>query len=194
MRVLSFDQSLTHSAAVVLEQNSPGVVVLGDEYELEPCTRGIPRVVEIYDWMNDLIEKVQPHLVAREMHHMRQYGAAGGLQAVAVSLDIIAHRRRLLRGDYAVVSPSTWKKFCLGKGNLKKDTAYLMHINKFIATTGLLQVKPSYVVEDDNIADAICLGVCAYNAKLMMQGVELVATKTQQDGLAGSLKNMFEHE
>ena len=70
-----------------------------------------------------------------------------------------------------MMSPSSWKKMITGKGNLKKDTAYLMSLNKSISKIGWATNIPTDI-DDDNIADAVCMAISGYVAKRIVDGLD----------------------
>ena len=194
MRVLSFDQSLTATAAVLLEENSPGVLVMGQQWMCRPKGKGIYRMMHIRAWMDSVVRECQPDMLVRELHHMRQFGAAGALQSLTAILDMIAYEGSFLEDyKYAMIAPGTWKKFCLGKGNFKKDTAYLMHLCKFFNATGFLLTEPCFEVDDDNLADAICMGITGYNARQLKKGQGTIAAKSALTALEKTTEKMFEY-
>ncbi len=168
MRILSFDQSMKASAAVVFEDDGElGCLQLVGTHCLIPETKGIFCMDEFHTWMLTVINEQQPDLLVREMHHQRTFGAASQLHGLATLLDLTALKFGLLGScRYAIVPNTSWKKFCLGKGNFKKDTAYLIHMNKFFNTTKWIGLVAGnqYCVMDDNIADAMCLGIYGYAA------------------------------
>lgn len=194
MRVLAFDQSVTSSAAVLLREDEEGVLSIAQTFTGHPSGKGIHRMMDVRLWMHNVFAEANPDMVARELHNMRQFGAAGQLQALTAILDMIAYENDLLEGNnYAVIAPGTWKKFCLGKGTLKKDTAYMMHINKFIQGSPLLHCPDGFEVVDDNLGDAICIGVTAFNARQLLAGKIIHASKESSAALLKVTDNMFDH-
>jgi len=194
MRVLSFDQSLTATAAVLLETESLDVLKIEQQWMCRPKSKGIYRMMEIRVWMDRIRREAGPDMLVRELHHMRQFGSAGGLQALTAILDMLAYEGSFLSDHgYAIIAPGTWKKFCLGKGNLKKDTAYLMHINRFLTSTPMLSIVPGFEVEDDNIADAICMGITGYFGRRAKLGESVPGAKATITALKKATDNMFEY-
>ena len=194
MRILSFDQSLTAAAAVLLNETSPGVLAVGEYFACHPSTTGIHRMMDLRVWIESCVRRSKPHMLVRELHHMRQFGAAAALQGLSVVLDMVAYEQSFLDNHhYAMIAPGTWKKFCTGKGNLKKDTAYMMHLNKFFSSTDLLITPEGDGILDDNTADAICLGITGYNARRIIGGEEVLATKTATKALENVVEKMFDY-
>ena len=194
MRILALDQSLTATAGVLLETNSPDQLVLGDQYLCRPKGRGIYRMMEIRTWLDLIIGKCKPCLLVRELHSMRQFGAAGALQGLAAIMDMLAYENDYFTSsNYAMIGPGTWKKFCTGKGNLKKDTAYLMKLNKFFEETDWLLTEPGFEVANDNIADAICLGITGYFARQLKLGEEIPTTKPTATALSKTIDQIFDY-
>lgn len=160
MRILSLDQSVTATAAVMLEEVDDAKFRITDQEVFKPKTTGVYRFIEIREWLTRKCNHEHPNMIVREQHTMRQFGAASQIQVIGGMIDMLAHDLRTLpENKYAIVPVGAWKKFCLGKGNLKKDTAYMMHINKFIQDTPYLEVSPDYQLLDDNIGDAVCMGI-----------------------------------
>lgn len=154
---------MTASGAVLLRECSPGRLELVEQWTHRPKSTGIHRVVSHRNWMISLISRSEkPDYLAREMHHMRQFGAAAALQHLTALIDLLAYEDDYLdKGKYAMVAPGTWKKFISGNGSLKKDKSYVSTLVKS------LHDHPMFVsdvgdVKDDNIIDAICIGVTAF--------------------------------
>jgi hypothetical protein len=169
MRILSFDQAVNKSCAVTLEEKQEGKLRIVEWSNGQfGKTSGIHRLAAIRAWLQECWSKCSdtgPDLLVREMHNQRQFGAASQLQVVGGMIDLMAFDSELVPKEaYAIITAGTWKKFCLGKGNLKKDTSYMLHLNKFFQNTRYLSVDGSFEVHDDNLGDAICLGICAYVA------------------------------
>ena len=132
--------------------------------------------------------------LVREMHHMRQHGAAGGLVQMSAIIDLICYQKGYLDKErYAIISPGTWKKFITGKGVLKKDTAYLVHLNKAIAAHPMVMTPDNFEIVDDNIADALCLAVTGYAARMLKRGHELPVSKTATTALHKVSDGMFDY-
>lgn len=164
MRILSFDQSLNFTAVAVLEEAPDDKVQVSSAFVFRPKSTGIYRLVNVMEFMHRMIDENKPHIIAREMHNQRQFGNAGSLQAVAGVLDILAYKSGYVKdSNYYSISSGTWKKFITGKGNLKKDTAYLMKLNSSFRNCRFFNFIGDNI-EDDNIADAIGIGISAYVA------------------------------
>jgi hypothetical protein len=79
-------------------------------------------------------------------------------------IDLIAYEDEYLdEGKYAMVAPGTWKKFVCGNGSLKKDKQY---VGKLAAA---INDHPMFVgdvgdIKDDNILDAISIGITAFSS------------------------------
>ena len=166
MQVLAFDQSVKSTVAVLLADNSttPGPLELRSQWTHEPKGSGIYRMVGFKSWMESIVCNVKPDLFVREMHNQRTWGAASQLHGLAALMDYCAWEINFLdRQRYAIVPNTSWKKFCLSRGNFKKDTAYLIHMNRFFNSTILLD-GDTHNVLNDNVADAMCLGIYGYVA------------------------------
>jgi len=193
MRVLAFDQSLTATAAVLLNAHE-NCLSIEEQRITRPKSAGIYRMMELRAWMDSIIRRTHPEMVVRELHHMRQFGAAGALQSLTAVLDMLAYEGNFLSlSNYAMVAPGTWKKYCLGKGNLKKDTAYLMTLNGFFQRTPLLVEKDDLQVTDDNIADAICMGITGYFGRQAKFGRQIPGDKATINALTKASEKMFDY-
>ena len=165
MLVLGIDQSVNTSTAVELHMNKNGKFEIKKEDSYKGKSTGVYRLYEIDLWLNRIVNAAKPDLLVREMHMMRQYGNAGAVSGVNAMIDLLAYRCGYVEDEtYIRISPGTWKKFIFGKGNLKKDTAYLVHFNRYLGRSTYLSVPPQYQVTDDNVADAIGLAVTGYVA------------------------------
>lgn len=198
MRILSFDQSITATAAVILDEVEPAKFrVISQEMCVPKKCSGIYRMQFIREWIFRRYNDTEPTMIVRELHNQRQFGAAGQIQVVGSIIDHLALRAHLLDagcGNYAMITAGTWKKFCVGKGNLKKDTAYMMHINKFIQSTRYLQVSPDFQVMNDNIGDAICMGVCgAICRRILLDEPAHVSDSSKFVALKKCLPTMFDY-
>lgn len=172
MRILAFDQSVRACACVqlqVVRNNDFDKVKIVVTNVLTSKSTGVYRLAQLRDFIDEQL-KFEPTLIVRELHNQRQFGAAGQLHMVSGLIDIAAYDAGVVaKGNYASIPVTVWKKFCFGKGNLKKDTAYMVHMNTFLSRTKYF-VRPTadYQVFDDNIGDALCLGIttlCAYNIR-----------------------------
>ena len=195
MVILAFDQSVTATAAAVLD-GYPGMqaLTLRETYTHKSKGKGIHRMVRFKEYLESLVTKIGAHVLVREMHNQRTFGAASQLHGLATLMDYEAYRSGYLEnGRYVIVPNTSWKKFCLGKGNFKKDTAYLMHMNKFFNSTPWLD-GTNHEVMDDNTADAICLGIYAHVARMVEVEEQIVPglLKYQTESLAKAAV-MFEY-
>jgi len=185
MRVLAFDQSLNHSAAVLLKSSESGLanLIIEEQFVHRPKSTGIFRMIELRVWIEKIVEDYRPQTLIREMHNQRTYGAASGIHAINGFIDAVAFDRQFLeRNSYFMIPPGVWKKLCLGKGNIAKDTAYLVHVNKFLSKNNWLEVHNEFTVLDDNIADAICLGITGHLFFRFMRGDDpMPLTKAQEN-------------
>lgn len=198
MKVLAIDQSVTATAYSVFETDSAGRLTLTKCDAIKVKGTGIYRIMNWLHEVENLVATTQADLLAREQHHQIQYGAASQLQELAGFLDYIAFNSDpsyVCTNGYAAIPVTTWKKYLTGKGNLKKDTAYLIHINNAIAKNGILN-NPNEVFTDDNKADSIAIGVTAYAMWLLRNGrdKELAAiSKLDDKVLTRSLETVFNY-
>jgi len=151
--VVAFDQSVKHSACAILQWTSTGGFSVPDTMVFSPGVKGIAGLYEIRCWVNLILDQnATLDLVVREMHNQRQFGAATQLHAVNCIIDMQVWDHAQV-GRLLLVPSTRWKKICLGSGNVKKDTGYLMRVNKFLQKT----LRIPHEINDDNVADAICL-------------------------------------
>lgn len=198
MKVLALDQSVTATAYSVFDTDDSGRLNLIECDSIKVRGTGIYRIMNWLREVEELVESRQADLLAREMHHQIQYGAASQLQELAGFLDYVAFNSAngyITGTNYAAVPVTTWKKYITGKGNLKKDTAYLVHINKALTKTGVMN-NPNEVFVDDNKADSIAIGVTAYAMWLLRHGKEqLLSSISNLDDkvLPKSLETVFNY-
>jgi hypothetical protein len=189
MQILAIDQSMTHSAAVLLSATSNNVKLTVENTEVfKPKSTGIHRVMDFSDWAHDVVERSKPHIFAREMHRQRLPGAGGtDTHYLGAHLDSIAWNGGWIEKDlYYMIPPTSWKKFITGKGVLKKDTAYLVHLNKALVDCDWVY-GPSRMIENDNIADAMCIGITAWIVHCVNTGMTTDALfKYQKEALKKS--------
>jgi len=191
MRIIGVDQSLTSAAAVRIEEVSLGHLVIESYDHFTPKSSGIYRLADHRDWVMRKMSNSYD-LLAREQHHMRQYGNAGALQQLTAVLDLAAYDNNLVGGNgYAVISPSTWKKFMAGKGNLAKDTNYMRILLKEIEDCPLID-SITFEIPNDDVADAICIGVTAYAAWRFVEKIDETIPKGYKEWPVKAA-NMFEH-
>lgn len=192
-KVMAIDQSLKSSAVAILSEVSDTQLEIyhTDVPNHKKCS-GIYRLADIEKWLNDELDKHKPDVLVREQHTMRQFGAASQLQAVGGIIDLIAYHRNYVRDSrYVIIGPGTWKKICLGKGNLKKDTAYMMYMNRFFKQTEWLKKQSEISMTDDNLADAICLGITGWHAYRLKNGKDV--PDVVREALSGVIDNIFAH-
>lgn len=194
MRILAIDQSLTASAAAVMELGADGkMTIVCDEY-YRPKSTGIHRIAGFKSWVNNIVLTHKPDLLVRELHHQIQYGAANQLQAAACIIDITAYNLGFISTQgYCIIPVTTWKKFITGKGNLKKDTAYLVHLNKALKNCSFFNTAKDNDYIDDNLVDAICLGLTGYAAKVLLSESSIDITKEQEKTLQKCLQTLFDY-
>jgi len=192
VRILSYDQSLTSAAAVYFETCDDGKLVARQRYTFKPKSTGVYRLMDHRQWIENNVQ-CHPQLMAREQHHMRQYGNAGALQQLTALLDMRAYSSGLVKtkNSYAVIAPGTWKKFVAGKGNLAKDTNYMRVLLKSIEECALLK-DVLFEIDNDDIADAICIGVTAYACRRFLGGEKDLQPKGWKD-FSEKAANMFDH-
>ncbi|MDN5324059.1 MAG: crossover junction endodeoxyribonuclease RuvC [Clostridia bacterium] len=119
--VLGLDISLNGTGAVILKND-----VIQYHHRFEPKSIGIERLIEIEEYVTDLIETNLLDLVVIEgyafarANQAHQMGEIGG---------VIRRRLHKLRIPWIEIAPNQVKKFASGKGNCKKDLI-LMNVYK----------------------------------------------------------------
>lgn len=188
--ILAIDQSVTHSAAVHLRHDR-GIYHLENQWQHDSTGKGIPRLMRFHGWAIQLMKYAAQHhlVVVREHHTANTYGAAQQLHGLASLLDVEAAAMGHLDDDsYLMVNMGTWKKFMLGRGNFKKDTSYMLHMNK--AFEKFKRFHTPDPIADDNIGDAICIGLTAA-AIVNYDEWEPELTKVQIDALKKLRQSAF---
>jgi len=115
------------------------------------------RLWEIYTHLSKLFSAAGPDIFVRELHNFSMSGNSNINHELNGIINLFA-MTKLLDNDekYFLIPPTAWKKFCVGKGNVAKDTAYLMKLNRFFSKFPWWDYGE---IEDDNIADAIAIGI-----------------------------------
>lgn len=187
MIVVGIDQSITATAIVIFETDAENKLQLKQIEIIKAPGKGLRRMMEWYRRVRAFFEKNLPGyrgevFVARELHNQPQVGAANALQELAGFLDLmICYGSPVMSKNlYAMIPVTTWKKFITGKGNLAKDTSYLLKLNESIQKIDFL-VKGVGILRDDNAADAICLAATGYAAYLYRENKSLLNQITKMD-------------
>lgn len=162
MHFIGIDQSLTGSGVCVVDA---GGQILAKHYIQPKNSRGVRRLDEITRRILDIAAQYDgPLFTVREEY---SYGSKGratfSLGELGGTIDLSLLRAACgpaldfataVAGDdktafhaHFKIAPTTHKKLCLGKGNVAKDTAYLLTVARH---TGL-------EFERDDIADAYML-------------------------------------
>jgi Holliday junction resolvasome RuvABC endonuclease subunit len=187
MKVLALDQSVTNTGYALFQEEGEKLRLIKID-NLKPKGTGIYRFHNWVEEVDQLITNLCPDLLVRELHHQMQFGAASQLQEIAGALDLIALRKKYLDNDrYLTIGVSTWKKYFVGKGNLAKDTSYLIHLNEaFVKCKHLIPFNA--VIKNDNVADAMALGLTGYTAWKMKKGKIALA-----EPLKKSMDSIFDY-
>jgi Holliday junction resolvasome RuvABC endonuclease subunit len=172
---MAIDPSMTATGVVRFQTFLNDDALLGLKYvrsvTFRPKSTGFYRMADIGEFIGEEINSFKPDILVRELHHMRQFGAAAAIQCINGCIDLMALKvgKDLFESrGYFVLSPSSWKKIVVGKGNLKKDTAYLMTLNQALRKFKRVIDLPESI-EDDNIADAICMGIAGFVGHLALR-------------------------
>ena len=193
MKIFALDQSLTGTASFLIDFKSQDEAKVLDQKIFKTKLRGIYRLKHLKDEIEKYINSHEIDVFVRELHNFTQYGSSNGLHALNGLIDVIALEKRYLDTfDYMMISPTMWKKFCLGKGNVAKDTGYLLKIDSFVKK---LKWWDYGQIEDDNVADALCIAVTAFFVKSYSEGEMFEnLTKLKQEVLKKAVKVCFNYE
>lgn len=187
--ILAFDQSVTSTAYALLgEDNGKLKVMLYGT--IVPKPTGIYRLIEIQTAINKIVAEKNASMIVREMHNQVQHGAASQIISVGAMIDI-ASFPYLSEKMYAIITSGSWKKLIGVKGNLKKDTAYLIHINNALKKLSFYSHEREFT--NDNIADAVCLAIAGYAAHRYRNKLDIDLTASQVDVLEKSAESMFNY-
>lgn len=150
MLILGIDQSLTATGVAVIDFKNGKSRVQSTE-TIKTKETGSPRLIEIRKKIATYLEDSMIKCVVRENYAFAAVGRAtfssGELGGV---LNVLIHEKGFIEGkNYHIIHNTSWKKFLLGQGNLKKDTNYLMEIYKKLG----IQFK------SDAESDAYCLAM-----------------------------------
>lgn len=194
MRILAFDHSVNASAVGVFDEVAEDKIQCVHSHVFRPKGSGIYRYIEIRDYIETRFEEFKPTFVIRELHHAMQYGAAKQLEVISGLIDVFAYDYGYLKDKaYAMVPVTMWKKFIVGKGNIKKDTAYLVHVNNAIRRCQHIKLPEKFESIDDNTADMICIAITGYCMKRMLEGKTIQTDAASSEYLTKSLHVPFEY-
>jgi Holliday junction resolvasome RuvABC endonuclease subunit len=141
MRVLGIDQSLTGTGISIIDNDGIGESICHQE-EIATKEKGTKRLFLIKSKIKEILKEYKPDYVCREDY---AYGSKGrsvfNLGELGGVVDVLTYEH-----DYNIykIPIMTWKKCLLGKGNVAKDTKYLL---KFYKETQIM-------FDTDNIADS----------------------------------------
>jgi len=137
MTILAIDQSLTDSGYCI--SGSPikyGSIKTGK-------LRGTERLAFIRNEVFSLITSSRAELVAIEDYSYGSTGHTFSLGELGGVIKLLCYEMGIQRISIPIGS---WKKHCLGKGNVKKDLVLKFVLQKY-----------GFDTDNDNIADAYCL-------------------------------------
>ena len=145
MILFGVDQSLSGTGITILENDRENEFweanKIVHQEEIRTKTTGPQRLIFIRNRIRELIEEYKPDVIAREDYAMGAVGKVFNLGELGGVVDITV--RELSKPLY-VIPIQAWKKLLFKKGNIAKDTSYLL---KFKQVT-------EYEFETDNIADS----------------------------------------
>lgn len=162
---VGIDQSLTGTGIAVIEGESGELAKMRLASPPKACNRGVPRLAWITDTICEFISEFDgaSYATVREGYSYSSKGrSVFNLGELGGCIDLTLYRKPGTHEDYAhfVVAPTVMKKWVLGQGNVKKDTAYLM---KIMSKTGIQ-------FPDDNQADAYMHAVTLRAALMLSRG------------------------
>ena len=189
MKVLAIDHSSTATGVVFLECQNNSIHINHMGVESFKST-GIYRLSDWRDKINSLISRFQPNLICRELHSLMQYGNAYQLLHIAAAFDLICHDRLYL-DNYCILPVPTWKKFVTGKGQAKKDSSYLLIMNESFRK--IKHLKLDSVIRDDNISDALSIGITGIAAYGIRHGMKGDMFHDKNQAFKKGVDSYFEH-
>lgn len=150
MLILGVDQSLSGTGIALIDfKNGKSRIQATETVKTKEI--GIPRLIEIRKKVATYLEDTLIKAVVRENYAFAAKGrstfSSGELGGI---LNVLIHEKGFIQGkNYHIIHNTSWKKFLLEKGNLKKDTNYLMEVYK----------KLGIQFSSDNESDAYCLAM-----------------------------------
>ncbi len=164
MRILALDLGTTTGWATYAGYPPPRYKLSSWQWgtwELKEKKEGPGEVgLRFYRFMLQLtpvLERWKPDLVAFE--DLAHFKGAGGY-VITGQRGILMALCELHKVPYAAVPISTWKKFCLGKGNADKDEAHRQLLDRWEECFGGCEVLPGKTVAQDAV-DALWVGYYA---------------------------------
>lgn len=150
MLVLGIDQSLTATGIALIDFKNGKSRIQSTE-TVKTKEFGAQRLIDIRKKVATYLEDSMIKAVVRENYAFAATGrstfSTGELGGV---LNVLIHEKGFIEGkNYHIIHNTSWKKFLLGQGNLKKDTNYLMEVYKKLG----IQFKT------DGESDAYCLAM-----------------------------------
>lgn len=154
--IFGIDQSITGTAVALINEKGKfvkGILIeSGPTREKDGASRRMYRLCYIAEQVLQFIRENagdEPYTVAREDY---SYGSKGqvfelGELGGVIDTTLYSSLDNQCHGHY-VMPIGTWKKFCLGNGNIAKDTSYLLKVFKEFG----IEFK------DNNVADAFMIG------------------------------------
>jgi len=183
--ILSLDQSLTHTGYACIASDGTNWYWF-ETGIIKPKQKGIHRLQFIQFELKQIISRLQPVFLSRELHNHAIMGNANGLHELNGVIDLLAYDFRYIESNsYSRIPSGMWKKYCLGKGNISKDTSYMMKINSCIQSSLDFVKDPKCIVQnitDDNIGDAVCMALTTIAIQKKKSG-KFKGTKIQEDSL-----------
>lgn len=177
MLTIGIDQSLTSSGVCILDFNPlKKSAAIHCMETIKSPNKGVQRLVDIRKRVGNFLEDTSIEVFARENYafsvQSRSTFSMGELGGV---LDTLAYDRGFKASkNFYLIHNTTWKKFFLGKGNVKKDTNYLVTMNK----------RFGIEFKDDNCADAYAIARMAAFVHCIRNGKAKFSDLTEKIGRA----------
>ena len=134
------------------------------------------RILELYHRIKSKIDKFNPDVIAIEDYaYSRHSASVTKLAELHGIVKKLVYDKGYRLGCLSIgsnkplflVPITSWKKFCLGKGNLKKDQVMVKVLSKY-----------GYEFDDNNIADSFCVGKFATSVMDYLDGQKFTKEET----------------
>lgn len=159
--VVAIDQSITQPGFCILLN---GEIMHSKSARIRPTQPRLKRFSDVTDeFQQKILDAYKCNkdptcrlILVREQHNFSTHGNANILHQLNGWIDRFVWDFMALLNEgitcrYYEIPNTTWKKVMLGKGNFKKDTAYLLEVYK----------RHNVEFEDDNCADAYLIAKTA---------------------------------
>lgn len=150
MLILGLDPSLSGTGIALIDFKDGKSKIQAIE-TVKTKNTGALRLIDIKKKISSYLEDPMIQAISKENYAFAAQGRATfSLGELGGIISVLACEKGFVQGkNFHVIHCTSWRKFLLGKGNLKKDTSYLMTMQKAFGISFL----------DDNQSDAYCLAV-----------------------------------